>query len=173
MMETHDGSPDPRMDHGPTRFQRRRKAKAYKTMEGKLRYVVGRDIYLDRVEALSRCALIGRLEYVSMEKKDWLSWATEFWKPFLSYIPTISLLARGWIVFVFLENAHATEVLNRLWRVGKGSLVLDHWYVNFDPAHERVQKKASMGSSTGTTIPALESSFIGRSWKHNRPLCGA
>ena len=70
MVETHDGSPDPRMDHGPARFQRRRKAKAYKIMEGKLRYVVGKHIYMDRVEALIRCALIGRLEYVSLEKKD-------------------------------------------------------------------------------------------------------
>ena len=70
MVETHEGSPVYRVDHGSTRFQRCRKAKAYKTMEGKLRYVVGRDIYMDRVEALSRHALIGRLEYVSLEKKD-------------------------------------------------------------------------------------------------------
>ena len=68
MVETHDGSPDPRVDHVSARYQRCRKAKAYKTLEGKLRYVVGRDIYMDRVEALSRHALIGRLEYVSMEK---------------------------------------------------------------------------------------------------------
>ena len=69
-MENYDGSLDPRVDHGPAQFQRRRKAKAYNTLEGKLRFVVGRDIYMDRVEALSHRALIGRLEYVSMEKKD-------------------------------------------------------------------------------------------------------
>ena len=92
MVETHDGSPDPRMDQVSTRYHRHRKAKAYKTLEGKVRYVVGKDIYMERVEALSRRALIGRMEYVSMEKKDWLSWATEFWKPFLTYVPTISLL---------------------------------------------------------------------------------
>ena len=72
MGETHEGSPDPRVDHGSARFQKRRKAKTYKNLEGKLRYVVGRDIYMDRVEALSRRALIGRLEYVSMEKKTGL-----------------------------------------------------------------------------------------------------
>ena len=92
MGETYNGSPDPRLANDPARFQRRRKAKAFKTLEGKLRYVVGRDIYMERVEALSHRALIGRMEYVSMEKKDWLSWATEFWKPFLTYVPTISLL---------------------------------------------------------------------------------
>ena len=46
MVETHDGSLDPRMEHGPARFQRRRNAKAYKILEGKLRYVVGQDIYI-------------------------------------------------------------------------------------------------------------------------------
>ena len=102
--------------------------------------MVGRDIYMDRVEALSRRALIGRLEYASIEKKDWVSWASEFWKPFLSYVPSISLLVRGWIVFVFLEDSHASEVLSCLWRVGNGSLVLDRWHVNFDPMRERVKK---------------------------------
>ena len=76
-----------------------------------------------------------------MEKKDWVLWVTEYWKPFLTYVPTISLLVRGWIVFVFLEDAHASEVLSRLWRVGNGSLVLDRWHVNFDPTRERVQKR--------------------------------
>ena len=108
MSEAQYGSLDPQSDHAHTRYQRRRKAKAYKILEGKLRYVVGRDIYMDRVEALSRRALIGRLEYVSMEKKDWFSWASEYWKPFLSYVPAISLLVRGWVVFVFLEEAHAS-----------------------------------------------------------------
>ena len=73
MMETQVGSPDLNLVHDSSHHQRRRKAKAYKTLEGKLRYVVGRDIYMDRVEALSRRALIGRLEYASMEKKDWVS----------------------------------------------------------------------------------------------------
>ena len=138
MSETHDGSPNPTADFAVARFHRRRKVKAHKILEGKLRFVLGRDIYLDRVEALCSHALIGILEYVSMDKKDWFAWATEHWKPFLSYVPAINLLVRGWIVFVFLEDAHATQVLNRLWRVGKGSLVLDHWHVNFDPACERV-----------------------------------
>ena len=114
MSETHDGSPDPLANHVSARFRCRRKAKAHKILEGKLRYVVGLDIYLDRVEALCSRALIGKLEYVSMDKKDWFAWATEHWKPFLSYVPAISLLVRDWIVFVFLEDAHATAVLNRL-----------------------------------------------------------
>ena len=95
MSETHDGSSDPSIDLAAARFHRRRKAKAHKILDGKLRFVVGRDIYLDRVEALCARALVGRLEYASMDKKDWFSWATENWKPFLSYVPAISLLVRG------------------------------------------------------------------------------
>ena len=70
MSETHDGSFDPPMTPSATRSRRRRKAKAHKILEGKLRFVVGHDVYMDRVEALCSCALIGRLEYCSMDKKS-------------------------------------------------------------------------------------------------------
>ena len=95
MSETHDESPDDAAGGVVARFRHRRKAKAYRVLEGKLRYVVGRDIYLDIVEALCSRTLIGRLEYASMDKKDWFAWATDHWKPFLSYVPAISLLVRG------------------------------------------------------------------------------
>ena len=125
MSETRDGSFDTLAVGCSARYRRRRKEKSHKILEGKLRYVVGRDIYFNRVENLCSRALIGRIEYVAMDKKEWFEWATKQWKPFLTYVPAISLLVWGWIVFVFLEEAHATSVLNRLWRVGKGSLVLD------------------------------------------------
>ena len=70
MSETHDGSPDPSVDLAVARFRRRRKAKAHKVLDGKFRFVVGREIFLDRVEALCARALVGRLEYASMDKKD-------------------------------------------------------------------------------------------------------
>ena len=103
------------------RSRPRRSAKALKVREGKLRFVLGKDIFLDRVEALCKHALIGRLEYTRMEKNNWQLWATENWKPMFSYTPSISLLARGWIVIVFLEEAHALTVLNSLWRIREGS----------------------------------------------------
>lgn len=140
MSETHVGPLDPLTNQCTTRFRRRRSIKAQKILEGKLRFVVGRDIYLDRVEALCSRALIGRLEYATMGKQDWYEWALAHWKPFLTYVPAISLLVRGWIVFVFLEAEHATTILNRLWCVGKGSLVLDRWHSHFDPARERIKK---------------------------------
>ena len=114
MSKTHDGSSGPPMDPCTVCFRRRWKAKAHKILEGKLRFVVGQDVYMDRVEALCSHALIGRLEYCSMDKKAWFSSASEHWKPFLSYVPAISLLAWGWIVFVFLVDSHASSILNRL-----------------------------------------------------------
>ena len=69
MLEAQDGSPDPTADFAAARFRRRRKAKAHKVLDGKLRYVVGRDIFLDRVEALCARALVFCLEYASMDKK--------------------------------------------------------------------------------------------------------
>ena len=123
------------------RSHHHRKAKAHKVLEGKLQFVMGHDVFMERVEALCSQELIGRLEYCQMGKKEWVSWALEHWKPFLSYVPMISLLARGWIVFVFLEDSHATTILNSLWRIGGGSLVLDRWHVNFDPLRERVKKR--------------------------------
>ena len=51
------------------RFRRRRKTKSLKARDGTLDFVVGRDIYLDRIHALCSRALIGRLEYASMDNK--------------------------------------------------------------------------------------------------------
>ena len=69
MSETLDGSSGPSMTPSAAHSRRRQKAKAHKILEGKLRFVVGRDVYMDRVEALCSRALIGRLEYCSMDKK--------------------------------------------------------------------------------------------------------
>lgn len=76
-----------------------------------------------------------------MDKNSWVSWANEHWKPLFNYIPTISLLSRGWIVFVFLDPVHCTRVLDQMWRVGKGSLVLGRWHANFDPCKEKVSRR--------------------------------
>ena len=135
------------------RYRRRRRAKSYKAREGKLQFVVGRDIYFNRVEALSSRALIGRLEYASLDKKQWFEWASEKWKPLLTYVPAISLLVRGWIVFVFLEDGHTTSLLNKIWRVEKGSLVLDRWHVHFDPVRERVKKRHLWSLLPGLPFP--------------------
>ena len=67
---------------------------------------------------------MGRLEYVHMGKKDYMELAIAHWKLVLTYITTISFLSNGWIVFVFLEVEHAVVILDSLWRIRNGSLVL-------------------------------------------------
>ena len=123
------------------KHRRKRSTKNIKALEGRFRYVVGHDIYLDRVTSLCSRALVGRLEYARMNKADWVDWANTFWKPLINYIPTISLLSRGWIVFVFLEEKHCQRIMDGIWRIGKGSLVLNRWHSHFDPLRERITKR--------------------------------
>ena len=94
------------------RFRRKRKSKCIKVQESRFRFVLGHDVFLDRVTTLCSRALIGRLEYCKMDKASWVCWANEHWKPLFNYVPTISLLSNGWIVFVFLEAEHCSHVLD-------------------------------------------------------------
>ena len=50
------------------RSRMHRKAKSHKALEGKLRFVLGRDVFMERVEALCSRALIGRFEYCQLGK---------------------------------------------------------------------------------------------------------
>ena len=120
--------------------RRKQNAKNIKTLEGKFCYVLSHDVYMERVTSMCSKALVGRVEYFRMSKKAWVNCAQEHWKPLLTYIPTISLLANGWIVSVFLEVDHALLVLDSTSRVGLGSLVLGRWHAHFDPLKERVTK---------------------------------
>ena len=57
---------------GLSRPRHIRKEKSIKAQEGCLRYVLGHDIFMEQVDALCARALIDRLEYCSMGKKDWI-----------------------------------------------------------------------------------------------------
>ena len=54
----------------------RGKEKALKALEEKHCFVLGHNVFIDKVETLCRKALIRRLEYASMSKKEWVLWAT-------------------------------------------------------------------------------------------------
>ena len=130
-LPTHPGK-------GRSHYSSRRKAKALKASEHKPHFVLGHNVYLDKVETLCRRALIGRLEYCTMSKEGWVDWATLHWKPLIHYVPSISLLANKWLVFVFIEESDASLILEKLWLVFDGSLVLKRWHSGFDPLTERV-----------------------------------
>ena len=80
------------------------------------------------------------MEYFSLTKEEWIDWATIHWKPIIHYVPTISLLVNKWLAFVFIEENDAIRILDILWNIQKGSLVLSHWHTSFDPLKERVIK---------------------------------
>ena len=63
-------------------------------------------------------------------------------------------------MFIFLEDDHATQVLKQLWRVGKGSLVLDRWHANFDPARERIRKRHLWTLLPGLPFPLWNRSLL-------------
>ena len=73
-----------------------------------------------------------------MSKEGWVNWATSHWKPLIHYVPSISLLANRWLVFVFIEESDASLILEKLWPVLDGFLVLKKWHSGFDPLTERV-----------------------------------
>ena len=65
--------------------------------------------------------------YCSLCKEEWVDWATIHWKPIIHYVPTISLLANRWLVFVVIKENDVIRILDSLWNIQKGSLVLSHW----------------------------------------------
>ena len=52
----------------PFCFRRKRHAKCIKSREGRFHFVLGHDIFMDRVSSLCSRALVGHLEYCRMGK---------------------------------------------------------------------------------------------------------
>ena len=60
----------------PSQARSKRQGKSIKAHEGRFSYVLGRDVYMDRVGSLCNHALIRRMEYCNMGKNDWVDWET-------------------------------------------------------------------------------------------------
>ena len=58
----------PKLAKGQVHSSSRRKAKSLKALEYKPRFVLGHDVFMEKVGTLCHRALIGRLEYCSMTK---------------------------------------------------------------------------------------------------------
>ena len=79
---------------------------------------------LERVEALSLRVLVGWIEYIKMNTEYLLGWATANWNTLINYRPNISILANGWLVFLFMEMNDAHNILEQLWVIGSSSFDL-------------------------------------------------
>ena len=60
------------------------------------------------------------------------------WNEFLSTVPVVVGLARGWFAFNFAEVAHPQKVLARNWALDHSPFLLKPWNPMFDVSRERV-----------------------------------
>ena len=63
--------------YSPTNYKSWRKTKSLKDMESKCIFLLGRDIYMDKVEALCSRELVGCLEYCKIGKEEWVVWEAQ------------------------------------------------------------------------------------------------
>ena len=85
--------------YSPANYKSWRKTKALKDMESKCIFVRGRDIYMDKVESLCSRELVGHLEYCKIGKEEWVVWETQHRKSLLDYVPIVSRIENGLLVF--------------------------------------------------------------------------
>ena len=62
-------------------------------------YVLGQDMTIDMVVALSKRCLVGRFEYLKLSREAILSWVREHWRPLLKFVPKVLSLVNGWTLF--------------------------------------------------------------------------
>ena len=77
------------------RERNKRRLKMYKANDGLDRFEFGIYVNLDRVEMLSICALVERVEYAKLNKGDLQAWVNKFWVSEMGYAPNINQLVNG------------------------------------------------------------------------------
>ena len=87
--------------------------------------VLGHDVTIDMVSALSPCALVGRFEYFNLSRSVILSWVREVWKSILKIVPKVVMLINGWVPFQFLTVDDRTTIESQYQILGLGYLVLN------------------------------------------------
>jgi len=82
------------------------------------------------------CTLVGRLCYRHLCKTDLAVWVQNSWRPFLGYVPEISFLTRGWLSFHLCSPKDSTLILDWLWQLDDGNLMLKRRRISFDPSED-------------------------------------
>jgi hypothetical protein len=118
--------------------------------------VMGDDIGLEDSVSLSLCALVGRISYKHLCHTELTDWMQTTWRPILSYVPEITYLTQGWLCFKFKTPEDSTSILERLWTLDGGSLMLKRWRIIFDPKQDYFRLRHLLGPSTWTASSSLE-----------------
>jgi hypothetical protein len=100
----------------------------------KRKMVLGDDIGLKDSVSLSLCALVGQISYKDLCRSELTPWVHSTWWPLLGYDPKITHLTCGWLCFHFKSPEDSSYILEHLWTLDGGSLLLKLWWINFDPS---------------------------------------
>jgi hypothetical protein len=65
-----------------------------------------------------------------------LPWVHSNWWPLIGYDLEITHLTHGWICFCFKTPEDCTLILERLWTLDGGSIMLKRWRISFDPTQD-------------------------------------
>lgn len=115
--------------------------------------VLGLELTLDKVVGMRKRSLIGRLEYCKLSGPKMKKWMHLNWEPVIGYTPRFSVLMKCWFCFHFISEEDSSQVLKRFWTMQKGSMVLDNWYVSFDPESAPIRKRHLWAIFLGFPLP--------------------
>jgi len=98
--------------------------------------VLGSDIGLEESVSLSLCDLVERISYKRLCHSDLTEWVHTTWRPIMGYAPEITRLTQDWLCFKFKTLEDTTTILEWLWTLDGGSLMLKIWRISFNPTHD-------------------------------------
>jgi hypothetical protein len=124
-----------------TSFRRKdqRVFKPWKVNKVKRRFILGSNIGLEDACMMALCTLVGRFSYCKFVQVPIESWVESTWKPLLGYSPEVFYVARGWLGFKCRNPEDASLLLESLWVVEGGNIILKHWRITFDPSKDYFQ----------------------------------
>ena len=76
----------------------KRKLKFEKAKRGRCMCVLGRDVTMDSVVALSQRALVGKFKYIHPSREEILEWIIVSWNLFIVKLPRVLILVNGWLI---------------------------------------------------------------------------
>jgi hypothetical protein len=94
---------------------------------------------MDVVSILSLRGLVGKFSYWAMGEKDIHAWVEANLGVLLGYVPETFILLKGWFCFIFRNSEDVERVLQKVWLVNDGSLMLSRWHLGFNPEKEIVR----------------------------------
>lgn len=103
--------------------------------------VLGHGIGLLEVWVLLVMASVGRFGYGAMLKGDNGWWVMQTWGDILGYSLDISILSHGRYLFKFRREEDMSCILRGIWLLWRNSLMLQRWYITFNPQTTHIRFK--------------------------------